>query len=66
MGRNAELKERQKWSNEKPKLDNVRRLRGICSMDPEDKDFTEPSKNARKILETPMAPAVSLQDKQEE
>ena len=29
FGRNAELKEKQKWSNEKPKLDNARRLRGI-------------------------------------
>ena len=29
LGRNAQLKERQKWSHEKPKLDNARRLRGI-------------------------------------
>ena len=29
LGRNAKLKEKQKWSNEKPKLDNARRLRGI-------------------------------------
>ena len=34
MGRNAKLKERQKWSNEKPKLDNARRLRGIYFIDP--------------------------------
>ena len=36
------LKERQKWSDEKPKLENATRLRGIC--------FIE--------LETPMAPAM--------
>ena len=29
LGRNAKLKEKQKWSMEKPKLDNARRLRGI-------------------------------------
>ena len=29
VGRNAKLKERQKWATEKPKLDDARRLRGI-------------------------------------
>ena len=29
LGRNGQLKEKHKWSNEKPKLDNARRLRGI-------------------------------------
>ena len=29
MGRNAKLKKKHKWSNEEPKLDNARRLRGI-------------------------------------
>ena len=58
LGRNAQLKERQKWSHEKPKLDNVRKLRGICFIDPEDKECKETIKNARKKLETPMAPAM--------
>ena len=58
MGRNAKLKEKHKWSDEKPKLDNARRLRGIYFIDPEDKDFKENTKNARKKLETPMAPAM--------
>ena len=58
LGRNAKLKERKKWSNEKPKLDNARRLRGIYFIDPEDKEFKETIKNARKKLETPMAPAI--------
>ena len=58
LGRNGKLKERQKWSNEKPKLDNARRLRGIYFMDPEDKKVKESIKNARKKLETPMALAV--------
>ena len=58
MGRTAKLKERQKWSHEKPKLDNARKLRGIYFIDPEDKEFKETIKNARKKLETPMALAM--------
>ena len=58
LGRNAQLKEKQKWSDEKPKLDNARGLRGIYFIDPEDKEFKETIKNARKKLETPMAPAM--------
>ena len=58
MGRNAKLKERHKWSNEQPKLDNARRLRGIYFIDPEDKEFKETIMNARKKLETPMALAM--------
>ena len=58
MGKHAMLKEKQKWSNEKPKLDNAGRLRGINLIDHEDKEFKENIKNARKKLETPMAPAM--------
>ena len=50
--------EREKWSHDKPKLDNARKLRGIYFIDPEDKEFKENIKNARKKLETPMAPAM--------
>ena len=49
---------RDKWSDEKPKLDNARRLRGIYLSDPEDKEINETIKNARKKLETSMAPAM--------
>ena len=58
MGKNAKLKEKQKWSHEKIHFDNARKLRGICFIDPEDKEFKETIKNARKKLETPMAPAM--------
>ena len=58
LGRNAKPKARQKWSHEKPQLDNARRLRGIYFIDPQDKEFKETIRNARKKLETPVAPAM--------
>ena len=58
MGKNAKLKEKQKWSNEKLHLDNARELRGIYFIDPEDKEFKETIKNARKKLATPVALAL--------
>ena len=42
MGKNAKLKEKQKWSHEKPKLDNAGRLRGIS--------LTLRSRNSKKPL----------------
>ena len=38
-------------------LDNARKLR-VYFIDPEDKEFKETTKNARKKLETPVAPAM--------
>ena len=58
MGKNAKLREKQTWSHEKLHLDNARKLRGIYFIDPEDEEFKETIKNARKKLETSMAPAV--------
>ena len=58
MGKNAKLKERQKWSHEQPHLDNARKLRRINFIDFEDKELKETIKNARKKLETPVAPAM--------
>ena len=58
MRKNAKLKEKQKWSHEKLHLDNARKLRGIYFIDLEDKEFKETIKNARKKLETPVAPAM--------
>ena len=58
LGRNSKLKEKHKWSNEKPKLDNARRLRGIYFIDLEDKEFKETIMNARKKWETPVASAI--------
>ena len=60
MRKHAKLKEKQKWSEEKIHLDNARKLRGICFIDPEDTEFEETIKNARNKLETSVAPAMPL------
>ena len=39
-------------------LENARKLRGIYFIDPEDKKIKETFKNARKKLETSVAPAM--------
>ena len=43
-------------SNEQLRLENARKLRGIYFIDLEDKEFKETIKNARKKLETSVAP----------
>ena len=48
LGRNAKLREKQKWSVEKPKLHDARRLRGVYFIDLEDQEFQETIMNARK------------------
>ena len=58
MGKHAKLKEKQKWSEERLHLENARKLRGIYFIDLEDKEYKETIKNARKKLETSVAPAV--------
>ena len=58
MGKHAKLKEKQKWFNEKIHLENARKLRRIYFIDPEDTEFKETIKNARKKLETSVAPAM--------
>ena len=58
LARNAKLREKHTWAIEKPKPDNARRLRGIYFIDNEDKEYKETIKNARRKLETPMAPAM--------
>ena len=58
MGKHAKLKEKQKWAEEKIHLENARKLRGIYFIDPEDKEFKETIKNARKKLETSVALAM--------
>ena len=57
MGKNVKLKEA-KMVTRKLHLDNARKLQGIYFSDPEDKEFKETIKNARKKLETSVAPAM--------
>ena len=61
MEKNAKLKEKQKWSNEKLHLDTARKLQGIYFIDPEDKEFKETIKNARKKLENTNGSRYALQ-----
>ena len=54
----SKRKDKQKWAIEKPKLDNTRRLRGICFIELEDEEFKRFMKNARRKLEIPMPAAM--------
>ena len=54
----SKRKEKQKWAIEKPKLDNARKSSGISFIEPEDEDFKNIMKNARRKLEIPMPAAV--------
>ena len=64
MENNAKLKEKQKLSDEKFHFENARKLRGICCLDPEDKEFKETTKNARKNMKTLMVPALLCKTRQ--
>ena len=63
LGRNAKLKEKHKWSNEEPKLDHARRLRGIYFI--EDKEFKEIIKQSKKKTGNTNGSSHALQDMQE-
>ena len=54
----AQRKEKQKWTIEKTKLDNGRRLCGIYFIDQADSEFQETIENARRKLEVPMPAAM--------
>ena len=66
LGRNAKLKEKQKWSHEKPKLDDARKLRGIYFIDPEDKEFKETIKKCSQEIGNTNGSRYASQDKQEQ
>ena len=57
MSDTSKRKEKQKWTIEKPKLDNARRLRCIYFIDHDD-EFKDIMKNARRKLKSPMPAAV--------
>ena len=41
IGKATQKREQQEWANDKPKLDNARRLRGIYFIDPGDEEYKE-------------------------
>ena len=54
----SKRKARQKWTIEKPKLDNARKLRGIFFVETEDEEFKDIMTNARRKVEIPMPAAM--------
>ena len=52
----AQRREKQQWA--KPNLDNARRMRDICFIDPEDEEHQETIKNSSKKLEVLMEAAM--------
>ena len=51
--------ERQEWANEKPKLENARRMKGIYFIDRKMKNISRPSNMQAKRLEVQMEAAMS-------
>ena len=58
VGTTISIIQRSTPRNEKLHLENARKLRGIYFIHPEDKEYKETIKNARRTLETQMAPAM--------
>ena len=58
IGKAAQNREQQEWAEERPKLDNARRLRRIYFIDPDEREYSEIPKHARRKLQRPMAPAM--------
>ena len=58
-------RKKHKWSEEKIHLENARKLRGIYFIDPEDTEFKETIKNARKKLENVSRSCYALQNYEE-
>ena len=47
IGKAAQIREKQEWANERPKLDDAPRLRGIYFVDPDDEEYKEIFKQKR-------------------
>ena len=54
----AKQKAKQRWTIEKPKIENARQLRGIYFVEPDDEEFKLTMKSARRKLEVPMPAAM--------
>ena len=49
IGKAAQNREKQAWTNKKPKLDSARRVRAIYFIDPDDQDYKDTLKREEKI-----------------
>ena len=58
MSHAAKKKAKQRWTTERPKLDNARQLKGIFFIEPNDEEFKLTLKAARRKLEVPMPAAM--------
>ena len=58
IGKAAQNRQKQECAKEKPKLDNARKLRGIYFIAPDDREYSEILKYAKRKLERPVAPAI--------
>ena len=58
MSKSSQQKERRHWAIQKPKLDNTLKLMGIYCIEPDDVEFKDTMKNARKKSEVPLESAV--------
>ena len=63
IGKAAQNRKKQEWKNEKPKLDNARRLKRIYFIDPDDQEQNETLKSARRKLERHLAAAMPCKTK---
>ena len=54
MSKSSQNKEKRHWTMDKPKLDRARKFSGIYNIDPNEMDFKDPMKHARKKLELPL------------
>ena len=66
MGKAAQKNEKQEWANEKPKLDNGRRLRGIYFTDPEDGEYEETIKKRKEKVGCSNEVGNALQERNKE
>ena len=66
IGKAAQRKEKQEWAIENPTLDNARQLKGIYFTYLNDQEYQETTKNARRKLETLMAPAMPCKRRNKE
>ena len=64
LSKAAERREKEEWANEKPKLGNARKMRGIDFLDLENKEYEETIKEARKKFGSACGNGHAVQEEQ--